>query len=227
MSKFLDETGLAYLIGKIKSAFVAQADTVAVTGVDIDNTPTQNSDNLVTSGGVYSAVSAKYEKPSGGIPASDLASGVIPSVPVTDVTVGGTSVLNNGTAEVPAIPTVPTISTDIQTDKTSTTKTASPSAVYNEVHPAVCSSQPSGGMLPNVFYNLGTLSGNTTFSFASASDNEIENEWMFQFTTPSTAPTITWPNAITGWVGGSAPTINASKTYQVSVVNGLGVIAEF
>jgi len=99
--------------------------------------------------------------------------------------------------------------------------------VYSEIHPAVQSSQPQGGFLPNVFYNLGTLSGNTAFAFASATDNTIENEWMFQFTTPSTAPTITWPQAITAWLGGNAPTINASKTYQVSVVNGLGVIAEF
>lgn len=146
---------------------------------------------------------------------------------VSDVTLGGTSVVSSGVAVLPAYPTVPTISTDIETDKASNTKTASPKAVYDEVHPAVGSSQPAGGMLPNVFYDLGTLSGDTTFAFASPSDNTIENEYMFEFTTPSTAPTITWPNAITGWSGGTAPTIKASKTYQVSVLNGLGVIAEF
>ena len=43
----------------------------------------------------------KYEKPVGGIPASDLASGVIPSVPVQDVQVNGTSVLSQGVANVP------------------------------------------------------------------------------------------------------------------------------
>lgn len=146
---------------------------------------------------------------------------------VSDVTLGGTSVVSSGVAVLPAYPTVPAISTDIETDKASDTKTASPKAVYDEVHPAVGSSQPAGGMLPNVFYDLGTLSGNTTFAFASPSDNTIENEYMFEFTTTSTAPTITWPAAITGWAGGTAPTIKASKTYQVSVLNGLGVIAEF
>lgn len=45
-----------------------------------------------------------YSKPSGGIPASDLASGVIPTVPVQDVTVGGSSVLSGTTAVIPAIP---------------------------------------------------------------------------------------------------------------------------
>ena len=48
-----------------------------------------------------SAISQKYEKPSGGIPASDLASGVIPAVPVTDVQVNGVSVLSQGVANVP------------------------------------------------------------------------------------------------------------------------------
>lgn len=89
------------------------------------------------SGGVSpekeAAWDAKYDKPATGIPASDLASGVIPSVPVTDVTVGGTSVLNNGTAVIPAIPTVPEISTDISTDASSDTKTASPKAVKTYV----------------------------------------------------------------------------------------------
>lgn len=42
-----------------------------------------------------------YQKPSTGIPASDIASGVIPSVPVQDVQVNGSSILNNGVANVP------------------------------------------------------------------------------------------------------------------------------
>lgn len=47
-------------------------------------------------------VADKYEKPATGIPASDLASGVIPSVPVQDVQVDGTSILDaQGVANVP------------------------------------------------------------------------------------------------------------------------------
>ena len=42
-----------------------------------------------------------YSKPSGGIPASDLAAGVIPTVPVQDVQVNGVSVLSDGVANVP------------------------------------------------------------------------------------------------------------------------------
>ena len=131
----------------------------------------------------------------------------------------------------PTIPTVPTISTDISSDKTSDTKTASPKAVYDDAHPAVGSSQPAGGMLPNVLYNLGTLTGTVTISFASASDANIENEWKFTFDTSSTAPTITWPNAITTWAGNclssNVPNIAASKHYEVSVVGGYAIIIEY
>ena len=98
---------------------------------------------------------------------------------------------------------------------------------YNEIHPTVGTTQPQGGMLPNVFYNFGTLSGNTTFAMDTANvDSSILNHYYWTFNTPSTAPTITWPAAITSWFGGSAPTINASKHYEVSVVNGIGAIME-
>lgn len=48
------------------------------------------------------------------------------------------------------------------------TEYASAKAIYDEIHPAVASSQPSGGFLPNVMYTLGTITGNVTFSLASA-----------------------------------------------------------
>lgn len=151
-----------------------------------DSTPTENSTNPVTSGGVKAYVDG-------------------------------------------AIPTVPTISTDIATDKASTTKTASPSAVYNEVHPAFGSSQPAGGMLPNVLYKLGTLTGNVTISFAAASDATIENEYKFTFTAGA-ALEIAWPVAITDWAGNcvenGTPVITGGNYYLVSVEDGIALIAE-
>lgn len=90
----------------------------------------------------------------------------------------------------------------------------------------VATSQPSGGMLPNVLYKLGTLSGSVTLSLAAATDNTIENEYHFTFDTGSTAPTITWPSNLT-WSGGSAPTINASKHYEVSIEDGYAYATEF
>lgn len=58
----LNDTGLTYLLGKIKAAFVKTTDTVEVSGVDVDSTPTANSSNLVTSGGVSTALGGKQDK---------------------------------------------------------------------------------------------------------------------------------------------------------------------
>ena len=81
---------------------------------------------------------------------------------------------------------------------------------------------------PNTVYDLGTLTGTVTinpFTPTAAGDTEAKI-WCLIFETSTTAPTITWPAAITGWSGGSAPTINASKSYEVTVMDGIGVLIE-
>ena len=263
MTKVLDNTGLGYLITKMKAAFWPKADVVTVTLADVATTgsyndlsnkptiptvPTISTDISADATSDTKTASPKavktfvenkgYTTNTGtvtgvtvGTTAYSPSSGVVtipayPSVPVTDVTVGGSSVLSSGTAVIPAIPTVPTISTDVVTDKASDTKTSSPKSVYAEIHPAVVSSQPAGGMLPNVMYDLGALSGNTTFSLATPADANVVNHYFWTFDTPSTAPTITWPNAITSWYGGEAPTINASKHYEVSLLDGVAICME-
>lgn len=120
---------------------------------------------------------------------------------------------------------IPTISTNIVSDKAINAKTASPKAVYDEIHPTTGSAQPSGGFLPNILYSLGTLSGNTTFALATPADANVVNHYYWTFNTSTTAPTITWPSGLT-WMGGSAPTINASKHYEISVLNSIAVAME-
>lgn len=53
MAKVIDSTNLGYLVSKIKAAFWPKTDTVQIS---IDASPTANSTNLVTSGGVKSYV---------------------------------------------------------------------------------------------------------------------------------------------------------------------------
>ena len=84
---------------------------------------------------------------------------------------------------------------------------------------------PSGGMLPDVFYNLGTLSGDTTFTLATPPDSTVLNHYYFCFDTPSTAPTITWPTGLT-WVGGGALLVEASKHYEISIINSVAAYLE-
>lgn len=99
------------------------------------------------------------------------------------------------------------------------------SGVYSEVHPAIVTTQPQGGFLSNVVYDLGTLTGTITFSLAAISDATIANAYFWTFEAGSTAPTITWPANIT-WAGGAAPTISASKHYEIMIRNGYGTYIE-
>lgn len=113
---------------------------------------------------------------------------------VTDVQVGGTSVVSSGVA-------------NIQTESVSSVDLETP----------VETSYPSGGFRPNKIYDLGSQTGSVTYALYTTSlDTTIKNEWVWSFVTGSTAPTITWPSGIT-WDGGSAPTVNASCLYEISV----------
>lgn len=85
MGKFLDETGVSWLIAKIKSVFLTTEDAEQVDLVDVDATPTANSTNLVESGGVYTAIAGKQDT---------LVSGV------NIKTVNGESIVGSGNANV-------------------------------------------------------------------------------------------------------------------------------
>lgn len=77
---------------------------------------------------------------------------------------------------------------------------------------------------PNTFYEFGECSS-LTITLASETSG-IANEYMFEFVSGTTATVLSVPESIK-WAGGSAPTIEASKTYQVSIVNNLAVYAAF
>ena len=115
---------------------------------------------------------------------------------VSDVQVGGTSVVSSGVA-------------NIQTESVSSVDLETP----------IETTYPSGGFRPNKIYDLGSQTGSKTYALYTTSlDSTIKNEWVWSFTTGSTAPTITWPSP-TGmkWDGGSAPTINTNCLYEISI----------
>jgi len=150
-----------------------------------------------------------YQKPASGIPASDMASGVIPDVSGKENT-----------------------SNKVTSLSARSTDTEYPSAkavvdyVDNAVDTPVESTQPAGGFAPNVVYDLGTLTGTVTFALASPTDNTIPNPYHWTFDTGSTAPTITWPANII-WPDDVTPTVDANKHYEVLVRNGYASILVF
>lgn len=77
---------------------------------------------------------------------------------------------------------------------------------------------------PNTFYKFGSCS---TLTIAlGAETSGIVNEYMFEFISGTTATTLSIPDSVK-WSGGNAPTIEANKTYQVSIVDNLALIAAF
>jgi hypothetical protein len=54
----------------------------------------------------------------------------------------------------------------------------------------------------------------------------VANEYLFQFTSGSTATTLSLPDDIK-WTGGETPTIEANKIYQISILKGLGSVLEW
>lgn len=85
----------------------------------------------------------------------------------------------------------------------------------------------SYSIVPNRLTRLGTLASNVTLSLNTASEEAgVVNVYDIIFATPTTAPSITWPEGIT-WVGGSAPAIAGGKTYEVSIMDGLATYGEF
>ncbi len=181
-----------------------------------------------------------YQKPSGGIPKADLASGVQTSLGKAD------TAFQKPSGGIPASDLATAVQTSLGKADTALQSytesdpvfSASPAAGItagdiadwdgkaNNI-PVVDASTIPASMDADKVYQYGTLSGDTTFpALATPSDLTVAHVYCWTFTTPSTAPTITWPAAITSWAGGSAPTINASKSYEVSVMDGLATIIE-
>ena len=78
-------------------------------------------------------------------------------------------------------------------------------------------------ILPNVFYKWGEEAALSVT--LGAPETGRTSEYIFQFvsgTTP-TALTVTPASGTLSWVGGT-PTIEASRTYQVSILNNVAVI---
>ena len=158
-----------------------------------------------------SAGATAYQKPSSGIPKSDLSTGVQSSLNKADTALQS---YNETDPVFIASPAAGITSNDI----TEWDGKAEPTPVVNHG-----TSDTTFALTPNVLHIWGEVTS-LTLTLATPADSTIVNEYMFQFTSGSTATTLSLPSSVV-WV--AAPSINAGATYQVSIVNNLGVIAEF
>lgn len=70
---------------------------------------------------------------------------------------------------------------------------------------------------PNILHVWGTVPA-LVISFATPTDNTIENEYRIRFESGSNATDLTLPNGVIG-----APTIEANKIYEISISDNLVV----
>ena len=89
------------------------------------------------------------------------------------------------------------------------------------------STSSSMTLSPNVYYrNTNTSLSSLTITLGSVSNSNIINEYFVEFTTSSSGTTVSLPSTIK-WVDGVSPTWEAGYTYQLSIVNNLGVCVKF
>ena len=89
------------------------------------------------------------------------------------------------------------------------------------------STSSSMTLTPNVYHrNTNTSLSTLTISLGAISDDTILNEYFVEFTTRSAGTTVNLPSGIK-WANGETPTFEASTTYQISIINNLGVVAKF
>jgi len=59
--KRLGENNLAMIAARVKADYIPKSDTVQAQAISVDTTPTEGSDNLITSGGVYDSLAGKED----------------------------------------------------------------------------------------------------------------------------------------------------------------------
>jgi hypothetical protein len=83
-------------------------------------------------------------------------------------------------------------------------------------------------LTPNIYYRYyaATLLSSLTVALATPANTSILNEYFMEFTTSSSGTTISFPASIK-WANGIPPMFEANTTYQVSIVNNLGIVTKF
>lgn len=76
---------------------------------------------------------------------------------------------------------------------------------------------------PNIYHKWGEVTS-LTISLAAPTDDSVTNEYIIEFTSGSTAPTITLPDSL---LFAGALELEANAVYQISIINNLVVWSAF
>lgn len=229
----LDETG-QQMVGKMEGIIQAlqahgTTDHSQLDNLDYEHSghtgfqPTISDLSTIRSGAQAGATA--YQKPSTGIPASDLASGVIPTVPTAlsqlsqdsshrVVTDTEKSTWNaKGTYSKPSggIPKTD-LTSAVQTSLGKADTALQPTPLVDNTSSSTATATLDPGKVYRYIRSAGLTS--LSISLANPSDNTKENEYVIEFISGSTPTSVTLPTGFK-WVNGEAPTIEANKHYRL------------
>ena len=79
-------------------------------------------------------------------------------------------------------------------------------------------------LTPNVMHIWGSVTS-LNLTLATPTDSTIINEYMIEFTSGATATTLSLPSSVEWAESCGSLSVEASKTYQISIVNNIGLWA--
>ena len=140
-----------------------------------------------------------------------------------------TSVTVNGSSKTPSsgVVNIGNVATSVKVDGVSKTPSNGVVDAGYVNKQLITSTSSTMTLSPNIYYrNTSTSLSTLTITLGSIANSNIINEYFVEFTTSSSGTTISLPSTIK-WANGEVPTFEASTTYQISIVNNLGVVITF
>lgn len=176
---------------------------------DLSNKPKINNVELSGNKSASDLGLGTYTKPPGGIPASDMASGVIPSAATNNPADLGTAAKGTSTK----------FAREDHVHKKPSASDIGAAPAVTEVTVSTAGSVSQALDAGKIYHFTGSITALTITLTAAASG--VIPQYHFDFISGSTAPTVTLPNTVKMPDGF---TVEANKRYEIDILNNYGVV---
>lgn len=134
---------------------------------------------------------------------------------------------SSGVAQILNKPTIPSALSQMTEDTTHRVVTDAEKSTWNGKADKVLvtnhgTSDTTYSVTPNTLHIWGTVAS-LSLTLATPTDTTIVNEYMIEFVSGSTATTLSLPSSVEWAESCGALSVEASKTYQISIVNNIGI----
>lgn len=232
-AKDLSTNELIYFKGHAKATYMSDGTTVEDAINNIEGTGGGGNLNVQSDWNETDTTSDAYIKNKPTIPSA-----------VTESTVSGwgftkntgtvTGVKVNGSTKNPSsgIVDLGTVITAVDSSMSSTSTNSVQNKVIKSYIDSNCNiptettTASSKSLTANKYCRWTNTPTSITITLATPSNTSIVNNYMFEFTASSSGCTLSVPSTIK-WINGTVPSIEAGKTYQISIINNLATIAKF